>query len=217
MQAVTDQFDAWGVRHAGLCTFPQSPFDIVLYGKLDTARFLTPVMIAPARAAGDAGGWTATANCRKAIGLLSRPPAESSPTCCTTASISVPRFRIVTARGLGDTLLRWDGASKLGGFAVCHWGPASEAGENCCFVKFGAVRPGAGDAARFAALLDGCGALAAAAGMETLLAGVNVAREEAYQQMIARGFRGAFHVITMHRPNEAAYSRPGLYVLDDWR
>lgn len=218
VQAVTDQFDAWGVRHAGLCTFPQSPLHIALYGKFGyRARFLTPVMIAPAQAAGDAGGWTRYSELPEG----DRPAVEAA---CRELTDMLydgldlgAEIRIVTARGLGDTLLRWDGASKLGGFAVCHWGPASEAGENCCFVKFGAVRPGAGDAARFAALLDGCGALAAAAGMETLLAGVNVAREEAYQQMIARGFRGAFHVITMHRPNEAAYSRPGLYVLDDWR
>ncbi len=111
----------------------------------------------------------------------------------------------------------WEGASRLAGFAVCHWGPASEAGEGCAFVKFGAVRRGAGDAARFAALLDGCGSLAAAVGMPNLLAGVNLAREEAYLQMVARGFRAEIQVITMHRPNEAAYSRPGLYVLDDWR
>jgi hypothetical protein len=25
------------------------------------------------------------------------------------------------------------------------------------------------------------------------------------------------NVVTMHRPNEPGYSRPGLYVLDDWR
>ena len=93
VQAVTDQFDAWGVRHAGLCTFPQSPLHIALYGKFGyRARFLTPVMIARRRPRAMRVVGPATANCRKAIGLLSRPPAESSPTCCTTASISVPRF-----------------------------------------------------------------------------------------------------------------------------
>ncbi|MGH7038778.1 MAG: hypothetical protein ACREE1_11655, partial [Stellaceae bacterium] len=110
-----------------------------------------------------------------------------------------------------------EGASRLAGFAVCPWGPASEAGEGCVFVKFGAVRPGAGDAARFAALLDGCGALAAAVGMPNVLAGVNLAREEAYLHMVARGFRAEVQAVTMHRPNAACYSRPGLYVLDDWR
>ena len=100
---------------------------------------------------------------------------------------------------------------------MCHWGKASEAGDGCLFVKFGAVRPGDGSAARFEALLDACSSLAADVGMGSVLAGVNLAREEAYLQMLARGFRAEIQVVTMHRPNEAAYSRPGLYVLDDWR
>ena len=126
-------------------------------------------------------------------------------------------IRTVAARGLGDTILLWETASRLAGFAICHWGPASEAGAGCCFVKFGAVRPGPGAEQRFARLLDACGELAAAAGMPNVLAGVNLAREEAYRQMAARGFRTEISGVTMHRPNEAGYSRPGVYVLDDWR
>jgi hypothetical protein len=80
-------------------------------------------------------------------------------------------IRTVAARNLGDTLLLWHGPSRLAGFAVCHWGPASEAGEGCCFVKFGAVRPGPAAEVHFAGLLDACGTLAAAAGMPNLLAG----------------------------------------------
>ena len=53
--------------------------------------------------------------------------------------------------------------------------------------------------------------------MPNVLAGVNLSREEAYLQMLARAFRPKTQVVTMHRPNEASYSRPGLYVLDDWR
>ena len=70
---------------------------------------------------------------------------------------------------------------------------------------------------RFAALLDACGELATAAGMPNVLAGVNLAREEAYRQMLGRGFRTQIQGVTMHRPNERGYSRPGLFVLDDWR
>ena len=95
-------------------------------------------------------------------------------------------------------------------------GPASEAGAGCCFVKFGAVRPGPGAEQRFAGLLDACGVIAVMAGMPNLLAGVNLAREEAYSRM-ARGFRTEISGVTMHRPNEAGYSRPGVYVLDEWR
>ena len=53
--------------------------------------------------------------------------------------------------------------------------------------------------------------------MPNLLAGVNLAREEADRHMVARGFRTEIQGVTMHRLNDWGYSRPGLYVLDDWR
>src|SRR6266851_5739826 len=68
-----------------------------------------------------------------------------------------------------------------------------------------------------AALLDACGALAQAVGMPSVLAGVNMAREEAYRHMVARGFRSELQGVTMHRPNAPGYSRAGIYLLDDWR
>jgi GNAT superfamily N-acetyltransferase len=218
VEAVSNQFEEWGVSHGGLCTFPQSPPHIALYNKFGfRARFLTPIMAASAQRSGDAGFWSR-------YGEMSEGDRRAVEAACRELTDMLydgldlgAEIRTVAARGLGDTLLLWEGGSRLAGFAVCHWGPASEAGEGCCFVKFGAVRPGAGDSARFAALLDGCGSLAAAVGMANVLAGVNLAREEAYLLMVARGFRAQVQVVTMHRPNEAAYSRPGLYVLDDWR
>ena len=126
-------------------------------------------------------------------------------------------IRTVAARGLGDALLLWERSGQFGGFAVCHWGPASEAGADCLFIKFGAVRPGLGASNRFGALLDAAGALARSVGMARVLAGVNTGREQAYRQMMARVFRSQMQVVTMHRPNEPAYSRPDDFVLDDWR
>jgi GNAT superfamily N-acetyltransferase len=216
--AVSNQFEEWGVAHAGLCTFPQSPMRIALYGKFGfRARFLTPIMAAPARAVGDPGRWSRYSDLpegdRRAVETACR---ELTDVLYDGLDLGA-ELRTVAVRGLGDTLLLWEGASRLAGFAVCQWGPASEAGAGCCYVKFGAVRPGAGGAERFDALLDGCSSLAAAVGIPNLLAGVNLAREEAYLWMLAHGFRAEIQVVTMHRPNEAAYSRPGLYVLDDWR
>jgi GNAT superfamily N-acetyltransferase len=217
--AVSDSFEEWGVSHAGLCTFPHSTKHFWLYQKFGFyPRFLTAIMAAPASPAEapqasfsrysqmPAGERQETENAARALADELYPGLDLGS-----------EIRTVAARALGDTLLLWDGDSRLDGFAVCHWGPASEAGQGCLFVKFGAVRRGAGAEARFAALLDGCAALAQEIGLAEVLAGVSMAREEAYRHMLARGFRSRMHVVAMHRPNEPCYSRPGLFVLDDWR
>jgi len=216
--AVCDAFDRWQVSHAGLFTFAESAKHIHLYGKFGFhPRFLTALMIAPAQA----GGLPAAASRYSALPPAERAAAEAAARgLCDTLYEGLDLsgdIRAVAAQGLGDTLLLWDGASRLAGFAVCHWGPASEAGADCLFVKFGAVRSGAGAEQRFAALLDAVGALAHKVGMPMVLAGVNLAREEAYRQMKARGFRTVLQGVTMHRGNEPGYSRPGVYALDDWR
>jgi hypothetical protein len=53
--------------------------------------------------------------------------------------------------------------------------------------------------------------------MTTVVAGVNLVRENAYHEMRNRGFRIEVQVVTMHRPNEPGYSRPDVYAIDDWR
>ena len=219
VKAACDAFEEWGVSHAGLCTFPHSTKHVHLYGKFGFhPRFLTPIMMVPARPAdGSATGWSR---------YSALPPEQRSEVDGAIRELTEELYPgldlggevcTVVARGLGDVVLSWEGDSRLAGFAVCHWGPASEAGAGCLFVKFGAARPGDGGEARFAALLDACGALAAEIGMPSVLAGVNTAREEAYRHMQRRGFRAEVQVVTMHRPNEPGYSRPGLFVLDDWR
>jgi len=50
-----------------------------------------------------------------------------------------------------------------------------------------------------------------------LVGGVNTARQEAYDYLRAHGFRTELLGIAMHRPNEPGYSRPGVYLIDDWR
>ena len=216
--AASEQFDKWGTTHNGLFTFPQSALHVGLYGQFGFhARFLTAVMAAPARPGGDAGR-------RSRYSQLSEGDRRAAEMACRVVTETLyegldlgAEIRTLAARGFGDTLLLAESPSRLAGFALCHWGPASEAGAGCCFVKFGAVRSGPGAAERFFDLLDAACALAVETGMPNLLAGVNLAREEAYRQMLARGFRTQFQGVTMHRPNEPGYSWPGNYVLDDWR
>jgi GNAT superfamily N-acetyltransferase len=218
VEAVSAQLDDWGVRHAGLFTFAQSPLHLALYQKCGFhARFLTAIMLAPAQPGGTDIRWSRYSELagtdRRAAELACR---ELTETLYEGLDLGA-EIRTATARSLGDTLLLWDGAGHLAGFALCHWGPASEAGEGCCFVKFAAMRPGPAAGDHFARLLDVCGTLAVSAGVPNVLAGVNLAREEAYRYMVARGFRTEIQGVTMHRPNDWGYSRPGLYILDDWR
>jgi GNAT superfamily N-acetyltransferase len=216
--AACEQFERWDIRHAGLFTFPHSAKHIGLYGKLGFhPRFLTAVMALPADKAGAASQGTRYSKLPDSERVTAENAAREVTEQLFDGLDLGAEIRTVTACKLGDTALLWDGDSRLAGFAICHWGPASEAGEGCCFVKFGAVRPGPSAAERFNALLDACGALARDAGMPNVVAGVNLAREEAYRQMLIRGFRTQFQGVAMHRPNEPGYSRPGLYVLDDWR
>jgi len=215
--AACDALEAWGVRHAGLFTFADSAKHVWTYGKFGFhPRFLTAIMAAPAKAA-SGQRWSRYAELpesqRRQVDSAIRELTEQIYEGLDLGG----EIHTALARNLGDTLLLWDGDSRVAGFAICHWGPASEAGKDCCFIKFGAVRPGSGGEQRFTTLLDACGDLAVAAGMPNVAAGANLAREEAYRHMLARGFRTQIQGVSMHRPNEPGYSRPGLFVLDDWR
>jgi GNAT superfamily N-acetyltransferase len=212
-----EQFDAWGTRHAGLFTFAQSAKHVALYQKFGFhARFLTAIMSAPAIQAPTAGGWSrysALSDTRQHQALLSC--REATGTIYPGLDLS-EEIRATEAQGLGDTVLV-EGADGVAAFAVCHYGPRSEAGADTCFVKFGAVRDSKSAGPDYARLLDACEGLAVGVGMPNLLAGVNLGRHEAYQQMLARGFRTAIQGVNMHRDNDPGYCRPGAYVIDDWR
>jgi hypothetical protein len=117
---------------------------------------------------------------------------------------------------LGDTILL-EGGGRLAAFAICHYGPRSEAGEGKCFIKFGAVRATSAAERDYGRLLNATEALAVSVGMPALLAGANLARHEAYQFLVGHGFRTEIQGVTMHQRNEQGYSRPGVYIIDDWR
>jgi hypothetical protein len=113
-------------------------------------------------------------------------------------------------------VLVWDGPT-LGAFAACHVGAETEAGSGSCYVKFGAAAPGPDTERRFAALMGAVSALAASRGATRISAGVNTARHETYEWLLTHGFRTEILGVAMHRPNEPAFSRPGVWVSDDWR
>jgi ribosomal protein S18 acetylase RimI-like enzyme len=216
LKKTMEQFDSWGTRHIGLFTFAQSAKHIGLYQKYGFyARFLTAIMSAKA-APRPAAGWSR-------YGELSPARREEALQSCREVTESVypgldltGEIEAVQAQGLGDTALV-EGPGGVAAFAVCHYGPRSEAGADTSFIKFGAVKDGRSAEQDFDRLLDACEALAVAAGMSTVLAGANMARHEAYRHLLARGFRSGFQGVNMHRGNDPGYCRAGAYVIDDWR
>jgi predicted N-acetyltransferase YhbS len=216
MEPVLRRFDAWGVRHAGLFTFAHSQKHVGLYQKFGFwPRFLTAIM-------------SKTVEVNEASSLpryseLSTVGQEEFLRACRAVTgalydgLDVEReIRAVYAQELGDTVLLPDDG-ELAGFAICHCGGGTEAGDATCYVKFGAVRPGPAAEARFDRLLHACESLAVRNGLSRLEAGVNMGRHGAYRKMLERGFRTAFQGVAMHRPNDAGYNRPDAYVIDDWR
>lgn len=218
LEPTIERFAAWRTEHLGLFTFPHSPKHLGLYQKFGYwPRALVAVMAKPVTRGQSTVRWS----------RLSEIP-ESERSGCVQAcrevtdsvydGLNVEReIKAVASQTIGDTVLLSDDA-RLAGFGVCHFGPGSEAEtKDVCFVKFGAVRGGAGAAERFERLLDACEALAVAQGHARLVACVNTGRHEAYRRMLARGFRTEFTGVAMHRFNAPGYDRPDVFVVDDWR
>jgi ribosomal protein S18 acetylase RimI-like enzyme len=212
-----EQFDAWGTRHVGLFTFAQSAKHVGLYQKYGFyARFLTAIMSSPVAPRQSTAGWSRFGELNVAQqneALLSCQ--DIADTLCPGLDLT-EEIRATHAQGLGDTVLL-EGPSGIAAFAVCHYGPRSEAGAGACFIKFAAVRAGASAEQDYLRLLDACETLALAVRMRSLLAGANMARHEAYRHLVARGFRTEIQGVTMHRHNDPGYCRSGVYIIDDWR
>ena len=217
MEPIMNRFASMGAQHLGLFTFAQSPKHIALYGKFGFwPRFLTALMGKAPAASDSAGTWERYSQL-PAAGKNSALAEARDLTGAIYPGLDVGvEIKSVDAQHLGDTLLLRDG-SLLAGLAICHCGPGSEGGNGTCYVKFAAVRPDSRAGDNFDRLLDACETFAAGQGLGNLMAGVNLAREDAYRRMVARGFRTAMQGVAMHRPNEPAFNRPGVYVIDDWR
>lgn len=215
---VMECFESWQVTHAGLFTFAHSPKHIGLYQHFGFwPRFLTAVMAKPV---------TAEQGSSPDMSAFSRAPREQRAAllaACRQLTDALyegldlsDEIEAVAALGLGETVLLWtDG--RLAGFAVCHFGAGTEGGSAHCYVKFAAVRSESASAANFAQLLRACEMLARDRGLGSLVAGTNLARQEAYRSMREQGFRTALQGVAMQRGNEAGFNRAGVYVIDDWR
>jgi len=216
--AVTmERFASWQTRHVGLFTFGESAKHVGLYQKYGFhARFLTAIMVAPVTKGGPAPSY-------RRYGALNARDREAALAASRAVTDGLypgldlsDEIQTVAAQGLGDTLLL-DDDEGLCAFAICHFGPASEAGNETCFIKFAAVRAAGAAAQNYERLIDACLTFAASVGQSHLLAGANMARDEAYRRLVARGFRTQLQGVAMHRDNDPGYCRPGVFIIDDWR
>ncbi|MBV8439984.1 MAG: hypothetical protein JO312_05355 [Hyphomicrobiales bacterium] len=119
------------------------------------------------------------------------------------------------AQGLGDTV-RVESAGGLAAFAICHYGPSSEAEEGFCFIKFGAVRCAVGGQRlwTFARRRPGARGLGRRAERPRQR---QPGAAGSHQHLAARGFRTVVEGVNMYKRDEPGYCRPGVHITDDWR
>jgi predicted N-acetyltransferase YhbS len=206
--------DARGCTLQGLFTFAQSPKHVGLYQRFDFwPRHLAAVMARPSTGAPPAAGWMLFSE----AGDAALPAIRSLTDAVYEGFDPTTELRSVRTQRLGDTvLLRED--DRVVGLAVCHCGAGSEAGGGACYVKVGAVAPGAGDGERFERLLDACAAFAVSRGLGSVVAGVDTAQRDAYRRMTARGYRTVIQGVVMVRgADQVGLGRPDRHVLGDWR
>lgn len=219
LRPTMDLFDEWGVTHAGLFTFSNSPKHASLYQKFGFwPRFLTCLMDLPVG--------TETSPVRAQRTAFSEISADKKQLClkdCRELTNSIyegleveREIRAVDEQQLGDTVLTWH-EGTLAGMAVCHVGPGTEAGSGKCYIKFGAVRSGPNAAREFRRLLEACREFAHERGARLLSAGVNLARLDAYREMLEMGFRTTTQGVAMERNGAPGYNRPEVFLIDDWR
>lgn len=212
MAAVSEQLDTWGVTHAGLFTFPDSPRHLGLYqGFGFWPQALTAVMERPI-----------TAGVLTAVPVTSALGQADLTACAVLANSVAPGLEVsgelqaVDQSGLGANIVLRSPSGAVEGFAACHFGPRSEAADGVCYVKFALVQGGDQASERLDRLLAACEALAVSNGQKRLMLGVNTGRRPAYARLLELGFSIGILGVTLHR-GEGSYDHPHAWVFDDWR
>ena len=210
-------FDAWGVRQAGLFTFPQSAMHLALYQKFGFwPGQLTPVMAKSVASAPGVGTLELYSEADSIVRARHLEACRALTDQIFTGLDVTSEIDAVHRQNLGDTVLvRRDG--ELTAFAICHAGTGSEAGSDTAFIKFGAVRPGDDAEADFIRLIHTCEAYAHARSLRQLVAGVNAARRHAYTILIEHKFKAILQGVAMQKPDSPGFNRADCFVIDDWR
>ncbi len=217
LEATMPVYDRWRCKASALFTFPNSTAHIGLYQSYGFwPRSLTALMSRPV---------TAASPVSQACSLRAMSKAEQHDAVAQCAALTdtlypgmdlVDEIAAVAAHPTADAILLIED-SRVTGFAICHFGPGSEADTGMAYAKFAAVRPGPRAAQDFQRLLDATNDFAHRSGAAKLNAGANMGCMAAYRLMIAAGFRTYMQGVAMHRPWIDIYDRPDVFALEDWR
>ena len=221
MEPVVRCFEKWGVTHSGAMTFANSPKHINLYRKFGYhPRFLIPVMSKKIEhkfiPSNSKSTWLRYSESKENQDKYLEGCSQVTNTIYPGLDLEL-EIKAVDKMSLGDTVILFDENKEIAGFAVCHCGINTEAGNDKCYVKFGAVKANSDSQSIFMNLLSACEEFAVSKGLSILVAGVNAGRYDAYQSMLNQNFSIDFLGVSLHRPNNDAYNIADRYVMDDWR
>ena len=221
MEPVMKCFEEWNVTHSGAMTFANSPKHINLYRKFGYhPRFLIPFMskkIEPKPIIPNTKfTWAKYSECKEDQDKYLDGCKQVANTIYPGLDLEL-EIKAVNKMDFGETIIIFNEKKEIAGFAICHCGINTEAGNDKCYVKFGAVKSNSDAQSNFVNLLNACEELAVAKGLSILTGGVNAGRYNAYQSMLNQNFSIDFLGVSLHQPNNDAFNIADRYVIDDWR
>lgn len=198
-----------------------SPKHINLYRKFGYhPRFLIPVMskkIASETTISDSRlAWAAYSECRESQDEYLDGCRQVADTVYPGLDLEL-EIKAVEKMSLGETVILFDENKEISGFAICHCGTNTEAGNGRCYVKFGAVKVDSNSQNNFMNLLKACEELVVKKGLSVLTGGTSAGRYNAYRSMLKQNFSIDFLGVSLHQPNNDAYNTADRYIMDDWR
>ena len=221
MEKVMGCFAKWNVTHSGAMTFANSPKHIKLYRKFGyNPRFLIPVLSKKIenekKYEKSKSTWMRFSEIRENKDEILQECSKITNTIYPGLDLSL-EINTVDQLDLGDTIILRDKHEEITGFAVCHCGINTEAGDGKCYVKFASVKTNTDSATSFVNLLNACEEFTILKNMNTLVTGISIGRHNAYQVILNQNFVIDFLGVSLHQPNNNAYNTEEKFVLDDWR
>lgn len=221
MKPVMKCFEEWKVTHSGAMTFANSPKHINLYRKFGYhPRFLIPFMSKKIESktiiSNTKFTWVKYSECNENQDKYLDGCKQVANTVYPGLDLEL-EIKAVNMMNYGETVILFDENKKIAGFSICHCGINTEAGNDKCYVKFGAVKSNSNAQSNFMNLLKACEELAITKGLSILTGGINAGRYNAYQSMLNQNFSIDFLGVSLHQPNNDAFNIADRYVVDDWR